>query len=211
MGVLPAFWPDRPLVADDELVWAVFPAFDGEAAEVVDGFRAAAVAIELLFDDGRRLLAEVPTETDGTASAARARADLDFPDQWNERRLALSAFAGARISGAELVADAGVARGASGACLEGWIDAPRITSARSVLAEHPVDRVQTTRGSHSSPWRSRGNTQPLTGVPHGHLHLAPATDLSNPHWTYSWNAHGPGHRPALAGLLLTRSPSIWIG
>lgn len=208
---IPVFWEEQPLGAGDEFVWAMFPAFDADAEHVLDGFRAAAVAIDLVFDDGRRLLAHVPTERDSTPSAASARTDLDFPDQWNERRLGLAAFAGARIVAAELVAEPGTPRGHTGRLLEGWIDAPRITPAPPAHHGGPSDRARTTRGSHSSPWRSRGNTQPLTGVPRGHLYVAPATDLSNPHWTYSWNAHGPGPLPALAGLLVTRAPSIWIG
>lgn len=206
-----AFWEDRALRPDDELVWAVFPAFDAEARDVRDGFRAAAVAIDLLFDDGRRLLAECVSETDRTSSAASARADLDFPDQWNERRLALGAFVGTRIVSAELVADPPKPADCTTELLEGWIDAARIAPVPVEPAGGASDRARTTRGSHSSPWRSRGNTQPLTGVPHGHLYVAPATDLSNPHWTYSWNAHGEGHLPKLAALLITRSPSIWIG
>lgn len=208
---LPRFWEERALTLDDELVWAVFPSFDADAEDVLDGFRAAAVAIDLVFDTGHRLLAHVAQEVDGTSTAARERTDLDFPDQWNERRVSLARFAGARIVAAELACNVSSARGSTGEVLEGWLDALRIAAAPLEPSGGPSERVSTTRGSHSSPWRSRGNTQPLTGVPHGHLYLAPATDLSNPHWTYSWNAHGPGPHPFLAGLLITRSPSIWIG
>ena len=209
---LPRFWEDREICADDELSWSVFPAFDTAASVVQDGYRAAAVSIELVFDDGRTLLTSTPTERDHTSSAPGDRCDLDFPDQWNDRRIPLAAFVGTRVVDARLVAAPPPARGttASG-LLEGWIDAPRIAPSAPSEEGSPAERVQTTRGSHSSPWRSRGNTQPATGVPHGHLHVAPATELGNPHWTYSWNAHGPGPHPALAGLLITRSPSIWIG
>ncbi|MDR6867456.1 putative alpha-1,2-mannosidase [Microbacterium resistens] len=208
---LPRFWADRAIGDDDELSWLLFPAFDERASDVRDGYRPAAVAIDLEFDDGRRLLSVVSEERDRTASAPAARVDLDFPDQWNERRVPLAAFRGARVVAAHLVADPPALHGATAGLLEGWIDAPSISGRRTVQDASPAELVRTTRGSHSSPRRSRGNTQPLTGVPHGHLYIAPATDLSNSHWTYSWNAHGAGPHPFLAGLLLTRSPSIWIG
>lgn len=208
---LTQFWDDREITEEDELDWLVFPVFDEEAGEVLDGYRSAAVAIDLEFDDGRTLLSVVHYEQDRTPTAANARVDLDFPDQWNERRLALREFAGTRVVGARLIASPSAPQAATAERLEGWINAPRILSVPLGKEGSPSERAYTTRGSHSSPWRSRGNTQPLTGLPHGHLHVAPATDLSNPHWTYSWNAHGTGPHPKLAGLLLTRSPSIWIG
>lgn len=205
---------NRLLRDDDELVWAVFPAFDAEAVDVLDGYRAAAVALDLITDDGRRLLdhGRRTVESDGTSAEARDRPDIDFPDQWNERRIPLRHLAGSRIVAVELIIEPPAARGTTGPMLEGWIDGVRVETARLPgAASSPAERVPTTRGSHSSPERSRGLTQPLTGVPHGGVYLAPATDLSNPHWTYSWNAHGPGPNPSLAGLLLTRSPSIWVG
>lgn len=202
----------RTITEEDELVWNLFPAFDAAALDVRDGFRAAAVALDVLTREGTRLLAAMPRETDGTASAAAARPDLDFPDQWNERRISLAPLAGHTIEAVHLVADPPPPRDRVAPALEGWVDGIRIERSRSDgAAASPSDRVHTTRGSHSSPARSRGLTAPITGVPHGGLHVAPATDLSNPFWTYSWNAHGPGPDPALAGMLLTRSPSIWIG
>ncbi len=207
---MPGLAIDRVIDADDELVWSVFPAFDVEAEDILDGYRAAAVTIEIVTETGERL--RDARETDGTLAAAAGRADLDFPDQWNERRVPLGALVGSRVREYRLVVDLPPARGRAGETLEGWIDGIRIEPrSRQGDAASPADRVPTTRGSHSSPARSRGLTQPLTGVPHGGVFLAPATDLSNPHWTYSWNAHGPGPHPTLAGMLLTRSPSIWIG
>lgn len=204
--------PDRPVEADDELVWEVYPRFDEDAAEIRDGFRAASVALDLHLEGGRRLLQAQPVETDGTESGAAGRADLDAPDQWNQRRVSLAPVAGARIDAAELVIDPPLASGAVGARLEGWISGPRVEKTRLLAASaSPSERVLTTRGSHSSPERSRGLTQPAVAVPHGGIQLTPATRLDNPHWTYSWNAHGPGPRPVLQGLLISRSPSIWIG
>lgn len=202
---------DRPVSDGDELVWELFPAFDERAKDVRDGFRAASVALDLVFDDGTRLLEAEPLERDGTSSAAASRGDLDFPDQWNQRRLALGGFAGRRIVAGELVV-APPPRARAGGALVGWIDGIRIEPAAPLAASgEPVENVSTTRGSHSSPRRSRGLTQPATAVPHGGIQLAPATSLEGPHWTYSWNAHGPGPHPVLQGMLISRSPSIWIG
>lgn len=203
---------DRDLAPDDELVWEFFPAFDEKARDVRDGFRAACIAIEVSTTDGRHLLTGTPIELDGTPSAASSRHDLDFPDQWNQRRLSLAALSGARIAAAELIVDPPSPRHRVGSELVGWIDGIRIERASPLASsEYPSERVLTTRGSHSSPQRSRGLTQPATGVPHGAIQLAPATRLDNPHWSYTWNAHGAGPQPVLAGLLITRSPSIWIG
>ena len=198
------------------LTWEVFPAFDERATSVVDGYRAAAVSIDVVTDDGRRLLDRIADEWDGTSAAAAARVDIDVADQWNERRVDLTPLAGARIAAVELVVDVPARTDEVGDEvgdeLEGWIDGPRITVATAATSSPSRSEwVTTTRGTHSSPQRSRGLTQPVAGVPHGGIHLSPATDLSNPHWTYSWNAHGPGPLPALAGMLVTRSPSIWIG
>ncbi len=175
-----------------------------------DGYRSAAVSLVLLTEDGRRL--RLDREVDGTPADAASRPDLDFPDQWNERRISLTDLAGGVVSGVELRIDPPPARAGAGRMLEGWIEGLRITTARRPgAAASPSERVPTTRGSHSSPQRSRGLTQPLAGVPHGGIHVTPATDLSNPHWNYTWNAHGTGPNPSLAGILISRSPSIWIG
>lgn len=202
----------RRIGPDEEFVWEGHPSFDGDADDVRDGFRAAAVSIDLLLDDGRSLLAVQAAEQDGTSTAARSRDDIDVPDQWNQRRVPLASVSGSRIAAVELVIDPPSPRGRVGALLTGWIDGLRVEAARPLAAsEHPSERVLTTRGSHSSPDRSRGLTQPATAVPHGGIQLAPATRLDNPHWTYTWNAHGPGPLPVLHGMLLSRSPSIWVG
>lgn len=197
---------------DDVLVWEMHPSFDEAADDVRDGFRAAAVSIDLQFDDGRSLLREVALEEDGTAAAAVERVDIDLPDQWNQRRLPLGAVSGARVAAVALAIDPPAPRSRVGEVLTGWIDGIRIETKRALAAStHPSERVLTTRGTHSSPDRSRGLTQPATAVPHGGIQLAPATRLDDPHWTYSWNAHAGGPLPVLEGLLLSRSPSIWIG
>lgn len=208
--VLPIDLGTDAVAPDQELVWSLLPAFDPTAGDVRDGFRAAAVSIDLVTEDGRRLLGATIRERDGTSSAAADRVDLDFPDQWNERRISLDALAGDRIRHAELVSAVPQRIGAAAMRVHGWIDDIRIERRRSPATSRTAS-VPTTRGSASTPELSRGLTQPLTGVPHGGIHIAPATDLSNPHWTYSWLGHRPDRGPELAGILVTRAPSIWIG
>ncbi|MFC8850077.1 MULTISPECIES: GH92 family glycosyl hydrolase [unclassified Micromonospora] len=206
-------WLGATVASDDELHWYVFPQFDAAATDVRDAFRSAATSIDLIFDDGSRLLDDAAPDPAGVSNQPRCRADVDVPDQWNHRRIPLRRFAGRVAVAARLVVDPPPGTGPAGPVLRGWLDGIAVhrRPAPPDAAAGPSALVDTTRGSQSSPLRSRGNTQPVTGVPHGGVYLAPATDLSNPHWTYSWNAHGPGPGPALVGFLATRAPSIWIG
>lgn len=194
--------------ADSMLEWAVFPDIADGAAE--DVFRACGSGINVVFADGSSSYSPGLREVDGLSPVPAERRHIDWPQQWNHRRLDLGAAAGKRIAAVRLLLDPGTPRGDVKAPLVGWVDGPRIVPAPS-LPMRPSERVITTRGSHSSPGRSRGLTQPLTGLPHGGCYLAPATDVTNQHWTYTWNAHGQGPSPKLAGLLVTRAPSIWIG
>ncbi|MBK7820221.1 MAG: glycoside hydrolase family 92 protein [Tessaracoccus sp.] len=193
----------------DVLEWAVFPAYDHAATAWPDGFRACGTGIEVAFDDDSTVGADAD-EVDGLPADAAARRGIDWPDQWNHRRLDLSAWAGRRIREVRLVVDPGPAHGDTADELLGWVDGPRLTAPQA-LSDSPAERVLTTRGSHSSPRRSRGLTQPLTGVPHGGCYLTPATSFDHQAWAYSWSAHSVGTGPRLAGLLITRSPSVWIG
>lgn len=195
---------------DSVLEWAVLPAFDHAAADATDGFRACATSLRVTFDDGSHLGDGDAPEVDGLASAAAERRGIDWPEQWNHRRLDLGSARGRRIEGLELIVSPGAPRGRVGEELVGWVDGPRLTVA-DALADSPAARALTVRGSHSSPARSRGLNAPLTGVPHGGCYLSPATQLDNQSWTYTWSGHGEGRRPELAGLLVTRAPSIWIG
>ncbi|MFT3887202.1 MAG: glycoside hydrolase family 92 protein [Arachnia sp.] len=189
------------------LEWASFPSYD-DAEAWPDGFRACGTAVEVTFDDGSTTAGR--DDVDGLPNDAAARRGIDWPEQWNHRRLDLSPWSGRRIASVTLLVDPGPAHGPTGDELVGWVDGPRLGPA-AALAASPAERVITTRGSHSSPARSRGLTQPLTGVPHGGCYLTPATSFDERAWAYSWSAHSAGTGPRLAGLLITRSPSIWIG
>ena len=52
---------DRVEVANLELRYAILPVFD-DAADIIDGFHASAAAVDVLFDDGSRLLDEPCTD-----------------------------------------------------------------------------------------------------------------------------------------------------
>jgi len=174
--------------AGDELRYAVFPVY-------ADGFGATAIAVDVLFDDGTRLLDFPAVDQYGLPADALGSLESHalMPDQWNLRRIGLG---GRRAVALEVVSETDG---------EGWLDGVAVGDPR------PLPRVDTRRGSHSSPHLSRGNTAPFVAVPHGAVFATPMTDVSNPHWNYTWNAHGPGRKPSLAGLAISHSASIWIG
>ncbi|MGO4956488.1 GH92 family glycosyl hydrolase [Luteococcus sp. Sow4_B9] len=74
--------------------------------------------------------------------------------------------------------------------------------------QSPVEHVRTTRGTHSGPRMSRGNTLPATCLPHGGVLLTPVTDARTHRWIYQW--HPPGGL-ALEALAISHQPSPWIG
>ncbi|MBO1740789.1 GH92 family glycosyl hydrolase [Leifsonia sp. TF02-11] len=199
---------------DDELRYAVLPAFD-HSAEIADAFRASAIAVDLLFDDGTRLLESDPADQYGLPASARAsleRAALT-PDQWNLRRLPLAAHAGRRVVAIEVVVDAPAPTGPTSGELTAWVDGVAIVPARRLpSAASPADLVLTTRGTQSSPTASRGNTMPFAGLPHGFTLVTPMTDTANAHWNYAWNQHSEhGRLPRLRGLAISHTPSLWVG
>ncbi|MGA4670419.1 GH92 family glycosyl hydrolase [Propionibacteriaceae bacterium Y1923] len=79
----------------------------------------------------------------------------------------------------------------------------------------PVDLVRTTRGSHqhSGSSLSRGNTFPLTSLPHGFHFLTPVTDARSHRWFYSWHGrpNDPDPRPTLQAMAVSHCPSPWMG
>jgi predicted alpha-1,2-mannosidase len=201
-------------VASDglELQYAVFPAFDRDAEIVGDGFRASAIAVDVVFADGSRLLDDPVRDQyglPGDAASSYARHTLP-PDQWALRRIELPP--GLLAVALEVVVDAPAPAGRTGEFLHAWIDGAALAPRRPLdRALPPSEIADTRRGSHSSPTLSRGLTVPLVGVPHGSLFVHPVTDAAHPHWNYAWNRHGGGRRPALEALSISHTASIWIG
>lgn len=196
-----------------ELHYAVFPEFDHTAAQIADGFRASAVAVDVLFDDGSRLLDTPVYDQHGLDAGAQAAftSHLLAPDQWNLRRIALGGTERTAIA-LEVVVDCPLPSGAVAAELTGWLDGIALHPATPVDRSLPrSELVDTRRGTHSSPWLSRGNTAPFVAEPHGAVFVTPMTDLSNPHWNYTWNRHGESRRPRLAAIAISHAASIWIG
>ncbi|WP_025158872.1 GH92 family glycosyl hydrolase [Leifsonia aquatica] len=209
---------DSLLGDDDELRYAVFPAFD-PAAGITDAFRAGAIAVDLLFDDGTRLLDAAPVDQYGLPAAARPSLDRAAltPDQWNVRRVRLAPHAGRRVVAVEVVVDTPAPRASASASasaeLNAWLDGIAIRPAvRPAADATPADLVLTSRGTHSSPLASRGNTMPFAGLPHGFTLVTPMTDTANVHWNYAWNQHSEqGRLPRLRGLAISHTPSLWVG
>lgn len=123
-------------------------------------------------------------------------------ENWNLLQLDLSPLAGRHVDEVRLAAPAGLA----GA---GWLQAYGVRPA-PVEADDLVDRVRTTRGTHSSYVYSRGNTLPTVGLPHGFTFLTPVTDAREDAWLYGWHRDG-GPAPHLQGFSFCHAPSPWIG
>ncbi|MGJ6980955.1 GH92 family glycosyl hydrolase [Aestuariimicrobium soli] len=128
-----------------------------------------------------------------------------WSDQWNLVDLDLSVLDGQTIS-IDLVAGAQ----AGG---RGWLQVVGLTE----LPPEPDDvvaRVRTTRGTHQRTGESlsRGNTFPLTCVPHGFNFLTPVTDARTTRWLYGWTGsdYDDNPRPALQALAFSHQPSPWI-
>jgi len=202
-----------PVATDGrELRYAVLPAFDAEAESPADRFRASAIAVDVVFDDGSRLLDEAAFDQHGLPadpSSTFARHVLP-PDQWALRRIALPP--GRRAVALEVVVGAPAPSGRAAERLRAWVDGAALVPARVLdRSLPPSELVDTRRGSHSSPWLSRGLTVPLVGAPHGAVAAHPVTDAAHPHWNYTWNQHGARRRPGLQALSLSHTASIWIG
>ncbi len=122
-------------------------------------------------------------------------------DNWNLWQLDLSPLVGRRVERVDLAS-------APGRTGSGWLQVfgsvPRPTEAPDV-----VDRVRTTRGTHSAFLYSRGNALPLTCVPHGFNFLVPLTESRNRNWLYGYHRDG-GPRPSLQALAFSHQPSPWI-
>lgn len=199
----------------DELRWAVLPQGlpDGmedveDLEELDDLWAGTAVTVDLLTDSGCLDDHEVRDQY-GVASTpdAQAAAKHLWVDQWNLRRVPLGALAGQTVQEASVVVRASPRRPVTV-----FVDAVQLAPAPELGAE-PVDQVRTTRGSHSSPQFSRGNTAPLVGVPHGRLYGVPVTDADDPCWVYRWHGRGAlgDPRPRLQALATSHLPSPWIG
>ncbi|MGA4508236.1 GH92 family glycosyl hydrolase [Propionibacteriaceae bacterium G1746] len=127
-------------------------------------------------------------------------------DQWNQVDLNLTRLVGRTVD-IVLTSPGGDLRGSGHLQLVGPVPAPDPHTA-------PLNLVRTSRGSHqhSGDAISRGNTYPMTNVPHGFNFLTPVTDARSHRWFYSW-AGRPGDadpRPTLQALAISHCPSPWM-
>ncbi|GAB2490502.1 GH92 family glycosyl hydrolase [Luteococcus sediminum] len=122
-------------------------------------------------------------------------------NNWNLLSLDLSPLAGRRVHEVRLASVPGLV----GA---GWVQVRGVRPA-PVEAADPVDRVRTTRGTHSDFLYSRGNALPLTCLPQGFNFLVPLTESRDRNWLYGWHRDG-GPEPRLEALAFSHQPSPWI-
>lgn len=201
------FAVDIPVDADTTLSWLVMP-------EIVDGNTVAStgVAIDLVFDDGRRLsqLDVRDQHGAGITATAQAASKTLYPQQWTRKQVRVGEIAslhGHRIRAIELELQP-----VGGTVAQGWIDDIAITSQPRTVNNHPSDDVLTTRGTQSNGTFSRGNNFPATALPHGFNFWTPVTDAGTLGWLYRWNEGNDGdNHPRLQALGLSHQPSPWMG
>ncbi|MCP2270905.1 GH92 family glycosyl hydrolase [Actinokineospora diospyrosa] len=196
------FWSDQEVTAGDELSYVVFPEFD-------DRYLATHVAVDLVFSDGSRLSDLGAVDQLGYPITARAQGESKalFPDQWNYRAVRLDAAIGKTIARVLLAVD--IPHGP--ATFGGWIDDLAIGATRARQGS-PVERIVTTRGTHSTGSFSRGNTIPAAAVPHGFNFWIPVTNAAVTNWSYEYHRGNTAtNKPALQAIGLSHMPSPWMG
>ncbi|RZQ65985.1 GH92 family glycosyl hydrolase [Amycolatopsis suaedae] len=199
------FQVDLTLTEHSELSYVVLPASD-------DGptWRSTHVAVDLEFADGGRLSDLDVTDQYGfpLTAAGQGESKRLYLDQWNLVRCHLGIAAGRRVTAILLTTDLPEGDGEA----TGWLDDVRIGPRTPAGPADAVDRVRTTRGTHSSGRFSRGNTFPATAVPHGFNFWTPVTDASATNWLYSYHQHNnAANRPALQAFAVSHQPSPWMG
>ncbi|MEL4503416.1 GH92 family glycosyl hydrolase [Luteococcus sp. H138] len=177
---------------------AVFPDLEHDPtsdASPDPNFGGCSLAVEFVTEDGLVTLRDQHEHPiDGSRQCLVA-------DNWNLLRLNLEPLAGRRVTEVRL------------ACLEGldgsgWL---QVFGPRPLPVEEPdvVDRVRTSRGTHSAFYYSRGNALPLTCLPQGFNFLVPLTESRDRNWLYGYHRDG-GPRPRLQALAFSHQPSPWI-
>ncbi|MCC3267595.1 GH92 family glycosyl hydrolase [Arthrobacter gengyunqii] len=180
---------------------------------------ALAVTIDVVFDDGTRLSGDgrvrdrygVPM----TASA-QFKTAWAMPEQWNADSVSLEPWAGRTANLEVVLGTSGLseeppAKGLVEGFIEVIVSKRAATVASGMAMPTPAERVDTRRGSHSGARFSRGNTIPITAVPHGFCFLSPATNADDTRWPYRWSAHDHDHGRPLTALQFSHQPSPWIG
>ncbi|GLZ37189.1 GH92 family glycosyl hydrolase [Actinokineospora sp. NBRC 105648] len=197
------FWSDLLVRNGMRLSYVVFPEF-GDLR-----YPSTFVAVDLVFADGTRLSELGATDQLGFALTARAQGESRalFPEQWNHRVVDLDVAAGRTVARIVLAYDSPHGP----VDFAGWVDDLAVEPVPAPPA-HPVDRILTTRGTHSTGTFSRGNTVPATAVPHGFNFWIPLTKARVTNWSYAYHRDNTAaNRPALQAIGLSHLPSPWMG
>ena len=177
---------------------AVFPDLEHDSTDGSSpdpNFGGCHLGIEFVTDDGPVTLVDQHRHPfDGSRQCLVA-------DNWNLLQLDLAPLVGRQVRELRLASLAGV----DGA---GWFQLFGPRSA-PVEVDDVVDRVRTTRGSHSAYLYSRGNTLPQASLPPGLHFLTPLTEARSRNWLYGWHRDG-GPVPKLQGFAFNHAPSPWI-
>ncbi|MBN9141173.1 MAG: GH92 family glycosyl hydrolase [Micrococcales bacterium] len=195
-----------------ELHYAVLPEWDGGRAEVLHGFGADAVALDLVFSDGSRLSELDAVDQYGIAldPSTQHAARYHHPDQWNLRRVALDAAVGRTVASVEL-RFARTVPDDDDRPFVGWLDGLAVSEVPP-KPERPAEWARTRQGTMSGPGLSRGNTLPAVAVPNGFVTGIPVTRAHDHNWLYSWHRDNRGdNRPAIEAFGISHAPSPWIG
>lgn len=198
---------DIPVQRDTSLSWLVMP-------EIVDGDALAStgVALDLVFDDGRRLseLSAHDQHGAGVSAAAQGASNTLYPQQWARKQVRLGELP--ELRGRHIRAIELEVRPLHGGHARGWLDDVSIQTQPAPSIQHRSDYVLTTRGTQSSGTFSRGNNFPATAVPHGFNFWTPVTDAGTLGWLYRWSeGNDADNRPRLQALALSHQPSPWMG
>ncbi|CRK57109.1 Alpha-1,2-mannosidase [Alloactinosynnema sp. L-07] len=200
------FWTELTVEADTELSYVIYPELTGGDLR----YPSTYAAIDLVFTDGTYLseLGAVDQLGFPLTPLGQGESRALLPDQWNHRVVRLGEVALGKSVSRILLAY----RSPHGpAQFAGWVDDVVIASVRRP-ARAPVDRVITTRGTHSSGAYSRGNTFPATAVPHGFNFWTPVTNAAVTNWFYEFHRGStPANRPALEAIGISHQPSPWMG
>lgn len=218
----------RQLPSGVLLRFSVFPVFDDIEPDVLDGYAATAVGVDVVFEDGARLSDGGAPDQYGVPVDPRSQyeARMLAVDQWSSRTIVLGGWAGRTVDRVELIGWVPArADGDHGDRQQhGYVDRIDIVEAAGP-PRSPVEAVRTTRGTFSSDRFSRGGCAPLVAVPHGFVFGLPMTDGGNRGWPYSYHeasrvgsnppqdrsTDNASVRPCLQAFATSHIPSPWMG
>lgn len=141
----------------------MFPVFDDVEPDVLDGYAATAVGVDVVFEDGARLSDGGAPDQYGVPVDPRSQyeARMLAVDQWSSRTIVLRGWAGRTVDRVELIGWVPArADGDHGDRQQhGYVDRIDIVAAAGP-PRSPVEAVRTTRGTFSSDRFSRGGCAP---------------------------------------------------